>query len=127
MADRSEQTPGHRRNRWLWRVAILAVILGVCVAGLLIVLHTPPGRRFVVSRLTDFLRQQNIHFDTQDFRYNLFDLSIRFRDLRIRAENAPDLPPFAEIDEARLLAASANPPQWRNPVWRHAAGSVAEW
>jgi galactonate dehydratase len=32
-----------------------------------------------------------------------------------------------EIDEARLLAASANPPQWRNPVWRHADGSVAEW
>jgi galactonate dehydratase len=32
-----------------------------------------------------------------------------------------------EIDEERLLAAHANPPQWRNPVWRHADGSVAEW
>ncbi|HEV8694637.1 MAG TPA: galactonate dehydratase [Lysobacter sp.] len=32
-----------------------------------------------------------------------------------------------EIDEERLLEASANPPQWRNPVWRHADGSVAEW
>ena len=32
-----------------------------------------------------------------------------------------------EIDEARLLAAHRNPPQWRNPVWRHADGSVAEW
>ncbi len=32
-----------------------------------------------------------------------------------------------EIDEARLLEASRNPPRWRNPVWRHADGSVAEW
>ena len=32
-----------------------------------------------------------------------------------------------EIDEARLLHASQQPPNWRNPVWRHADGSVAEW
>lgn len=32
-----------------------------------------------------------------------------------------------EIDEARLVQASRNPPRWRNPLWRHADGSVAEW
>jgi len=32
-----------------------------------------------------------------------------------------------EIDEARLIEANRNPPDWRNPVWRHADGSVAEW
>ena len=32
-----------------------------------------------------------------------------------------------EIDEDRLRHAHANPPDWRNPVWRHADGSVAEW
>ena len=32
-----------------------------------------------------------------------------------------------EIDEARVIAASENAPDWRNPVWRHADGSVAEW
>jgi galactonate dehydratase len=32
-----------------------------------------------------------------------------------------------EIDEERLLHASRQPPDWRNPVWRHADGSVAEW
>ena len=32
-----------------------------------------------------------------------------------------------EIDEQRLRAAAANPPHWRNPVWRHADGSIAEW
>lgn len=32
-----------------------------------------------------------------------------------------------EIDEARLAEAHRSPPDWRNPVWRHADGSVAEW
>jgi galactonate dehydratase len=32
-----------------------------------------------------------------------------------------------EIDEERLLEASRNPTYWRNPLWRHADGSVAEW
>ena len=31
------------------------------------------------------------------------------------------------MDEERLLHASQQPPNWRNPVWRHADGSVAEW
>ena len=32
-----------------------------------------------------------------------------------------------EIDEDRLIEAHRQPPRWRNPVWRHADGSVAEW
>jgi len=32
-----------------------------------------------------------------------------------------------EIDEQRVLAASRSAQDWRNPVWRHADGSVAEW
>jgi galactonate dehydratase len=31
------------------------------------------------------------------------------------------------VDEERVIAASKNAPDWRNPVWRHADGSVAEW
>ncbi|MDC8772910.1 galactonate dehydratase [Roseateles albus] len=31
------------------------------------------------------------------------------------------------IDEARVIEASRNAPDWRNPLWRHADGSVAEW
>ena len=58
--------------------------------------------RYVVSRIIDVLRQQNVEFKADDLSYNLLNLSIRFRNLRIRAQDAPDLPPFAEIDEARL-------------------------
>ena len=32
-----------------------------------------------------------------------------------------------EIDEAKVAECSRNPPDWHNPVWRHADGSVAEW
>jgi len=31
------------------------------------------------------------------------------------------------VDEERVIAASRGAPDWRNPVWRHADGSVAEW
>ncbi len=31
------------------------------------------------------------------------------------------------VDEERVIEASKNAPDWRNPVWRHADGSVAEW
>ncbi len=32
-----------------------------------------------------------------------------------------------EVDEERVIHASRNAPDWHNPVWRHADGSVAEW
>ncbi len=31
------------------------------------------------------------------------------------------------VDEERVIAASRNAPDWRNPLWRHPDGSVAEW
>ncbi len=31
------------------------------------------------------------------------------------------------IDEERVIEASRNAPDWRNPLWRHKDGSVAEW
>ena len=32
-----------------------------------------------------------------------------------------------EINEERVIEASRAAPDWRNPLWRHAEGSVAEW
>jgi len=43
----------------------------------------------------------------------------------IRALPRPGL--GVEIDEERLAHAHLNPPDWHNPVWRHADGSIAEW
>lgn len=32
-----------------------------------------------------------------------------------------------DIDEERVIEASRTVRDWRNPLWRHADGSVAEW
>ncbi len=32
-----------------------------------------------------------------------------------------------EINEERVIEASKNAKDWRNPIWRHADGSIAEW
>ncbi|GGP17563.1 galactonate dehydratase [Silvimonas iriomotensis] len=32
-----------------------------------------------------------------------------------------------ELDEALIIERSKNAPDWRNPLWRHVDGSVAEW
>ena len=60
----------------------------------------------------------------------LLDYVINKDDFRIEGGymNAPPGPGLGvEIDEARVVHASLNPPDWHNPVWRHADGSVAEW
>jgi galactonate dehydratase len=60
----------------------------------------------------------------------LLDYVINKDDFRIdagciRALTQPGL--GVEIDEERVLHASRNAPDWHNPEWRHADGSVAEW
>lgn len=32
-----------------------------------------------------------------------------------------------EVNEEKVIEASRSAPDWRNPLWRHADGSVAEW
>ncbi|MBA5688655.1 galactonate dehydratase [Rugamonas apoptosis] len=40
----------------------------------------------------------------------------------------PRLPGLGvDVDEEAVIAASAHAPDWHNPLWRHADGSVAEW
>lgn len=60
----------------------------------------------------------------------LLDYVINKDDFRIDAGymQAPPGPGLGvQIDEERVLHASRNAPDWHNPVWRHADGSVAEW
>ncbi|WP_374398671.1 galactonate dehydratase [Niveibacterium sp.] len=61
---------------------------------------------------------------------DLLDYVVNREDFRIDGGCIAALPRpglGVEIDEARVIAASRNAPDWRNPVWRHADGSVAEW
>ncbi len=60
----------------------------------------------------------------------LLDYVVNREDFRIRdGYFAPLRKPGlgVEIDEDVVIAASKNAPDWRNPLWHHADGSVAEW
>lgn len=60
----------------------------------------------------------------------LLDYVINKEDFRINNGYiaAPPKPGLGvEVDEERVVHASRNAPDWHNPVWRHADGSVAEW
>lgn len=60
----------------------------------------------------------------------LLDYIVNKDDFRIDAGYIHALPKpglGVEIDEERVIHASRNAPDWHNPVWRHADGSVAEW
>jgi galactonate dehydratase len=61
---------------------------------------------------------------------DVLDYVINKADFRIDAGYMHALPKpglGVELDEERIVHASKNPPNWHNPVWRHADGSVAEW
>src|SRR5688572_26016796 len=60
----------------------------------------------------------------------LLDYVVNRDDFRIEGGfmQAPPGPGLGvEIDEARVAHASRHAPDWHNPAWRHADGSVAEW
>jgi galactonate dehydratase len=52
---------------------------------------------------------------------SIFDVS----DGLLKIPEGPGL--GVEIDEAQVREVSRSAPRWRNPVWRHPDGSVAEW
>ncbi|WP_407353135.1 galactonate dehydratase [Luteimonas sp. R10] len=114
-----------------FRIAAMAEAYDVALAP-----HCPLGPVALAACLqVDFvshnavLQEQSIgihynqHADLLDYVRNPDDF--RCEDGYIRALPGPGL--GVEIDEERLLEASRAPPAWRNPLWRHADGSVAEW
>ena len=61
--------------------------------------------------------------DLLDYVLNKHDFECR--DGYIEALPLPGL--GVQIDEEKLIQAAKQPPRWRNPLWRHTDGSVAEW
>ena len=93
------------RPRWRRIVRILVICAGivcVLVSAALIALHTPPARRFVLAQVTQLLAAQRIALSTDELRYNLFDLALSLRNIRVQSPEAPTAPPFAVIPSARV-------------------------
>jgi galactonate dehydratase len=98
--------------------------------------HCPLGPVALASCLqVDFIswnamlqeQSMGIHYNrgAELLDYVLNKEDFRIRDGCIAALPRPGL--GVEIDEERVLHAARNPPDWHNPQWRHADGSVAEW
>jgi galactonate dehydratase len=113
------------------RIAAMAEAYDVALAP-----HCPLGPVALAACLQVDLVSHNAVFQEQSMgiHYNqgaeLLDYVRNPEDFRVQdgfvaASERPGL--GVEIDEERVAAASRNAPDWRNPVWRHKDGSVAEW
>ena len=96
--DAARRKP-HRVRKYF---AIFGIALLVLIVGLIAFLHTSPARQYALDQVTKLLQQQNIEFNTDQLSYNLLDLRMTLRNVRIRSQEAPDLPPFASIDRVSL-------------------------
>ena len=65
------------------------------------------------------------HQGAELFDYVLNPEDFRFHDGYMLPPKKPGL--GVEVNEAMVIERSRNAPDWRNPVWRHQDGSVAEW
>src|SRR5690606_27364239 len=72
MTDARADASSGRMRRRLGRVlAAAGVFVGVLIAAALLLLHTAPVRRLVLSHVTQLLQQQNIAFHSDALSYNL--------------------------------------------------------
>jgi hypothetical protein len=89
------------RVRRLLRVTLFSFGALAAIAGLLLLgLHTPPGKRYVLARVTEWLSTREIDLQARSIDYNLFGLSLLVDDLVISGKEVAGAPPFARI--ARL-------------------------
>lgn len=113
------------------RIAAMAEAYDVALAP-----HCPLGPVALAACLqVDFVsRNAVLQEQSMGIHYNrgaeLLDYVINRDDFRIEDGHIAVLtrPGLGvEVDEARVIEASRSAPDWRNPLWRHADGSVAEW
>ncbi|MET3139578.1 galactonate dehydratase [Undibacterium sp. GrIS 1.2] len=114
-----------------YKIAAMAEAYDIALAP-----HCPLGPVALASCLQiDFVSHNAVlQEQSMGIHYNrdaeLLDYVLNREDFRITDGYIAPLPKpglGVEIDEERVIAASLNAPDWRNPLWRHADGSVAEW
>ncbi|MET3116561.1 galactonate dehydratase [Undibacterium sp. GrIS 1.8] len=114
-----------------YKIAAMAEAYDIALAP-----HCPLGPVALASCLQiDFVSHNAVlQEQSMGIHYNrdaeLLDYVLNREDFRITDGYIAPLPKpglGVEIDEERVIAASLNAPDWRNSLWRHADGSVAEW
>ena len=113
------------------KIAAMAEAYDVALA-----LHCPLGPIALAANLqldavcyNAFIQEQSlgIHYNqTNDLLDYLKDPSVfAYQDGHVAIPQGPGL--GIEVDEALVARAASTGHRWRNPVWRHADGSFAEW
>ncbi|MDQ3854933.1 MAG: galactonate dehydratase [Chloroflexota bacterium] len=122
----------HAGGIWETRkIAAMAEAYDVAVAP-----HCPLGPIALAASLqldfctpNAFIQEQSLglhyHTGSELLDYLADPLVFAYRDGHVGRREAPGL--GIELDEEKVRAAAAVGHQWRNPVWRNADGSVAEW
>ena len=76
-----------------------------------------------------FIQEQSMGIHYNEFHgpldYILNPETYTFKDGHVDISKLPGL--GVEVNKALVLEENANPHEWKNPVWRHKDGSVAEW
>src|SRR5215831_5060585 len=84
-------------------VRFVVIVVGFFIAALVLILlglHTPPAKRYVLARVHQYLAAQNIDLRAGSLNYNLFTLSASIDRAVVRATQSPDSPPFAQVGHA---------------------------
>jgi outer membrane protein assembly complex protein YaeT len=91
-----------RRRRVFRRFGIAGAILCALLVIVLIAIHTPPARRYVVDQVVALLSREQIEFSTDQLGYNVLNASMNLRNVRLRSTAWPDAPTFATIGRLRI-------------------------
>jgi galactonate dehydratase len=114
-----------------YKIAAMAEAYEIALAP-----HCPLGPIALASCLQlDFISHNAVlQEQSMGIHYNqgaeLLDYVVNREDFKITNGYIAPLPKpglGVVIDEQRVIEASKNAPDWRNPLWRHPDGSVAEW
>jgi outer membrane protein assembly complex protein YaeT len=90
---------GKKSKLW-WAGAVAAVLLTV-TAALLLILHSPPVKRYALERAQDYLLTAlGIDFQADAISYNLVRGTATLRGVTIQSSTAPDLPPLLTAERA---------------------------
>jgi outer membrane protein assembly complex protein YaeT len=92
-------------------VSHVVYVSGFCIAAVVLILlglQTPPARRYVLTRVHQYLATQNIDLRAGSLNYNPFTLSASIDHAIVRAAQFPDLPPFAQVGHADVSLSLAD-------------------
>jgi outer membrane protein assembly factor BamA/autotransporter translocation and assembly factor TamB len=98
--DTTVPNDDRRRTRRRRLIRIFGVAVGVILTlfvAILIALHTPPAKRWVLDRVRSYLASQQIDFQAESLDYNLLNLSVSLDRIVVRGHDLPDAAPFARI------------------------------